>query len=75
MTKDSAAYMREYRRRPAVRAAELARARAQLQAWKALAAEYPARYADLYAEALSATESAGRGAPGPQSTPKAAEGR
>jgi hypothetical protein len=50
---DRNAYMKEYRRRPAVRAAELARARAQLQAWKTLAAEHPARYADLYAQALN----------------------
>lgn len=73
--KDSAAYMREYRRRPAVRAAELARARAQLQAWKALAAEHPARYADLYAEALRVQQAADRGPVGPQVTPRRAEGR
>jgi hypothetical protein len=73
--RDLAAYMREYRKRPAVREAELARARAQLQAWKTLAGEYPARYADLYAEALSVQQGAGRGAVAPQSTPRAAEGR
>jgi hypothetical protein len=53
MSHDPTAYMREYRSRPAVREAELARRRARDRALARLAAEYPERYRALYVVELN----------------------